>query len=165
MRRDQHHELYRLEKGWDVAIQGDDMFDPKKYPADWPAIRERIQSRAGDRCEKCGVANGNIIFRSVDGSCWYDPSQDAHFAYPSGEALPDWHEADLRDKFTKVCCTTAHIDPATKHDKTDCRDEALAFLCQACHLAEDLQDHLANRRKTLMARKAVAVLPGLEEGL
>jgi hypothetical protein len=27
MRRDQHHELYRLEKGWDVAIQGDTMND------------------------------------------------------------------------------------------------------------------------------------------
>ena len=29
-----------------------------RYPKDWPAISRRIRERAGNRCEKCGAANG-----------------------------------------------------------------------------------------------------------
>lgn len=132
--------------------------DMKLYPADWKEIRARIMRRADNKCERCGVANGTYVCRSVDGKCWFDPVEDAYFSYPSGERLPDWHEADLREKGTVIVCTTAHVDPATKHDKTDCRDEALQFLCQACHLAEDLQDHIANRRRSQMAKKACGTL-------
>ena len=28
------------------------------YPKDWPEIRERILQRAGNKCEWCGVKNG-----------------------------------------------------------------------------------------------------------
>lgn len=132
--------------------------DRKRYPEDWTAIRARIQARAGDRCERCGVKNHTLIIRAVDGSCWYDPQEDCYFRYPSGERIEGYFEADLRLKATEIVCTTAHVDPETKHDKTDCREEALQFLCQACHLAEDLSDHIANRRKSALAKKAVGSL-------
>jgi hypothetical protein len=171
MRHDQHHEIYRMEREWDNALGEEDAMpcDYSKYPVTWTAIRARIQERAGDKCEKCGVANRIYIVRSVDGSCWYDTVADAYFAYPSGKPLPDSFEADLREKGTVVCCTTAHIGaphvdgtPGNKHDKHDCRDENLAFWCQACHLSFDLDDHIANRKRSTFARKAVSVLPGLE---
>lgn len=31
-----------------------------KYPANWADIRARIQKRAGDRCEECGVPNHSL---------------------------------------------------------------------------------------------------------
>lgn len=53
---------------------------------------------------------------------------------------------------SKVILTIAHIGP-TKHDKMDCRPEVLLALCQRCHLTEDLEEHLQNRRKNLRLRK------------
>lgn len=31
-----------------------------RYPANWKEIRARIQERAGDCCEECGVPNGSL---------------------------------------------------------------------------------------------------------
>lgn len=31
-----------------------------RYPANWKEIRAKIQARAGDCCEQCGVRNGSI---------------------------------------------------------------------------------------------------------
>lgn len=31
-----------------------------RYPANWKEIRARIQARAGDRCEECGVQNYSL---------------------------------------------------------------------------------------------------------
>lgn len=33
------------------------------YPKEWPKIRARIQQRAGDRCERCGVGRGETYNR------------------------------------------------------------------------------------------------------
>lgn len=136
-----------------------------KYPENWKEIRARIQSRAGDRCERCGVKNHACIARSVCGKFWYDLGEDCYFHYPSGERIEGRFEADLREKNTNVVCTTAHIGaphadgrPGNKHDKADCRDENLQFLCQACHLAEDLDDHIRNRKRSQMAKKAAGSL-------
>jgi hypothetical protein len=38
--------------------------------------------------------------------------------------------------------------------KTFLTDENLAALCQWCHLLYDLDDHIANRRRTMAKRKA-----------
>ena len=62
---------------------------------------------------------------------------------------------------TRVILTVAHLyDP----NPMNCADDNLAALCQKHHLALDLDHHLENRRKTMLARKlrVQAVLPSLE---
>ena len=39
----------------------------RRYPANWPEIRERIRARSGNRCEWCGVPNGAVGYRRADG--------------------------------------------------------------------------------------------------
>jgi hypothetical protein len=56
---------------------------------------------------------------------------------------------------SKVVLTTAHIGP-TKHDKMDCRDEALLALCQACHLREDIHEHMRHAAETRRQKKIQA---------
>ena len=116
--------------------------DYKKYPANWKEIRARIQTRAGNQCEQCGVSNHAIIIRYPDGTSRfpmnteYDPADD-----PLG-----------RGKLVKIVCTTAHLN----HDTTDNRDENLAFLCQRCHLTHDAPLHAENAKRTRTARKDAA---------
>jgi len=54
------------------------------YPSDWPKISRSVRERAGQKCQRCGVANGAVIFRSVDGQSWYDP------AVPVGTGTGVW---------------------------------------------------------------------------
>jgi hypothetical protein len=89
-----------------------------RYPKDWQKIRKRIQERAGDKCEWCGVPNHCFITRSRDG---FDIAR-------SEEDGAVW-----------IICTTAHLN----HIPEDYRDENLAFLCQKCHNGHDAK-HRAN---------------------
>lgn len=92
------------------------------YPDNWNEISLRIRSeRAGWRCEWCGAEHGKP--HPVTGS--------------------------------KVCLTVAHLDtpfpdgtPGNRHNKMDVRDEALAALCNRCHLNYDRPDHVRNARET-----------------
>ena len=91
------------------------------YPPNWPAISLQIrEQRARGRCEWCGVLAGDH--------------------YVSGAAV--------------VLCVAhlgvPHADgrPGDKHDKSDCRPENLAALCQRCHLNFDRGDHLARAAAT-----------------
>lgn len=116
--------------------------DWSRYPADWKAVVERIRARSGNKCEWCKVPNHVMISR--DGE---------YYRILKGMEL----EAASLDgeKITRVVLTTAHLGtphadgrPGDKHDKMDVRDENLAHLCQRCHLLYDLQDHMANARRT-----------------
>lgn len=123
--------------------------DWSRYPPDWADIRARIQARAGDRCEWCGVQNGAVGYRrTVDGS--FVPWEE------DGE-LPE------EGRPVRIVCTTAHLGtphadgtPGDKHDKHDVRDENLAFLCQRCHLIYDRDEHLANAAQTRRQKKIEA---------
>jgi hypothetical protein len=145
-------------------------WERSKYPPDWKAIRERIRARAGDRCEWCGIANHSQFFRDEKGqrhtTIEIDISDDdtprmmttLAEGYTPGDMIDDY-------KVVRVVCTTAHLGtdypdgrPGNKHDKADCRDENLAFLCQRCHLNYDRAEHIENRRKNLLARKACGTL-------
>jgi len=103
------------------------MMDKKRYPKNWTEISRRIRfERANNCCEWCGAVN-------------YQPHPITG---------------------SKVVLTVAHLGvphsdgtPGNKHNKIDVRDENLAALCQRCHLRYDLEEHIANRKKTLQARK------------
>ena len=94
-----------------------------RYPANWKEISLAIRrDRAKWICEWCGVLNGDLI-SAIRGS--------------------------------RVVLTVAHLGvphpdgrPGDKHDKSDCRPENLAALCQRCHLNFDRGDHLARAAAT-----------------
>jgi len=46
---------------------------------------------------------------------------------------------------SRVILTVAHVGP-NKHDKRDCSQ--LEALCQRCHIHEDIDEHIANARRT-----------------
>lgn len=114
------------------------------YGADWRQVSHRIRfERAGGRCEACGRPHGALVYTLANGG-WIDPA--------TGEAsLPG--AVDFIGQ-TRVWLATAHRD----HDPGNGADENLAAWCQTCHLRHDLAHHLANRRRTLRARYALADL-------
>jgi len=128
--------------------------DYKLYAPDWKQIRAAILERSRQKCENCGVSNGAFIFRSVNFSSWYDPTQDAYFSYPSGEPEPDWYVAECREKGVTIVLTIAHAN----HDIQDNRDSNLFSWCQLCHLRYDAAHHAANAAKTRLAKKAAGSL-------
>ena len=96
------------------------------YPDNWlTEIRPAILERAQGVCEWCGAVN--------------------YEAHP---------ETGSRVVLTIAHLGTSHANgrAGDKHDKFDVRPENLAALCQRCHLAYDLDDHIANARRT-RARK------------
>jgi hypothetical protein len=116
-----------------------------RYPANWKQIRARIQVRAGDKCEECGVPNGAYRIRSGPnaGEWTTDPMQ--------GET---WICCD-EEKVTRIVCTTSH----TNHHAEDVRDENLRFLCQRCHLRHDRQHHIESAYASRRRGKAQDMFP------
>jgi hypothetical protein len=129
------------------------MMQRDRYPADWSDISRRIRERAGNRCEWCGVANGAHGYRDESGA-FVDTS------------LPEFDHQMLRwlgRKLFRIVLTTAHLGVdlpdgrlGDQRDKSDCRDENLAALCQRCHLNHDRDEHAFNaawtrRRKRIEA--------------
>lgn len=125
------------------------------YGPDWPALSHRIRfERARGRCEACGRPHRHIIIALADGR-WSDPATAPRWRAPLGEPIRDPTVRDLRTaRLVRVVLTTAHLD----HNPANSADENLAAWCQRCHLAHDLQHHLANRRLTFRARLAFADL-------
>lgn len=111
--------------------------DYSVYPADWPAIRQRILDRAGDRCEECGAPNGAKIRRRIMNTAEWR-------RYPSQEAWsPDW------DRVITVVLTVSHQD----HNPANCDPVNLKALCQRCHLAYDQNQHRRNASRTRARKK------------
>jgi hypothetical protein len=125
------------------------------YGSDWAELSHRIRfDRARGRCEACGRPHGRIIL-VLPGGRWMDPAGDAVWRAASGVPIPDPPVADLwRLRLLRVVLTTAHLD----HNPANRDDANLAAWCQRCHLAWDLEHHLANRRLTYRARHALADL-------
>lgn len=118
-------------------------FQRERYPENWfteirPAIMERAGERRGPsgaiiqeaRCEWCGVRNHSQVWREHKQGYTVIVLTIAHL----GIALPDGSAGD-------------------KHNKMDCRPENLAALCQACHLREDLDDHIRHAAETRARKK------------
>jgi hypothetical protein len=133
--------------------------DKSRYPADWLDVRARILARAtpaGEewpRCEWCGVMDRSVIVRDRRAPRW---TRDRWEYASDADALGG-------AKLTFVILTIAHLGTdypdgrsGDKHDKMDCRDENLAALCQRCHLFYDLDEHIANRARTMRRRRVEA---------
>lgn len=102
-----------------------------RYPKNWKAIRIDIATRAGWKCEWCGVPNRRVIQRSADGLAFLDLTVDPARNLKDGWAKP-----------VRIVCTVAHVyDPAPEN----CDPSNLAFLCQRCHNRHDAKARAAGR--------------------
>ena len=130
-----------------------------RYPPDWPEIRARILRRAGNRCERCDVANHALGGRTRDGE--FLP------ALPLGERRLrlEWPrpgtvawcgdgEHDVRLRIIRIVLTIAHLD----HQPKNCADDNLRAWCQRCHVTYDAQHHAATARRTRRQPLAIGEL-------
>ncbi len=102
----------------------------RDYPANWDEISYAIRYvRARHRCEWCGACEGDQ--HPVTGSTVMLTVAHLGVAWPDGR-------------------------PGDKADKSDCRPENLAALCQRCHLTYDLPEHMLSARRTLAEKRARA---------
>lgn len=125
---------------------------------EWQAIRERIRSRAGNRCEGCGVENHRLGGRLHDGTflaaqptgdnglrlTWPRPGDDGW----CGDVEP------VRLRIIRIVCTVAHVDC----DETNNADENLRFWCQRCHNRHDVAHRRANAAATRRRQQAAGDL-------
>lgn len=126
-----------------------------KYPKNWKEISLQIrEDRAEDRCEWCGVRNGAVGARDLTGK--FHTRQEIGWLNVDDFNLLFGKDAYAHSmKYITIVLTVAHLGipypdgrPGNKHDKSDCRAENLAALCQRCHLNFDRSDHLARARAT-----------------
>lgn len=129
--------------------------DYSKYPANWKSeIRPRILERAANKCECCGVPNGEYIFRGyLDGEEVYQTPDGNIYNASNSEiiAYEAWY-VDIKpstgnhnQKAIKIVLTIAHLD----HDETNHQvtDDRLKAMCQQCHLRYDSKEKVRRKAK------------------
>ena len=115
----------------------------ENYPVNWLELRKRVQNRAGDKCEQCGVPNHESGARDKRGK-WH--SQDGIDGMNSDVGYSLFGDYP---KIIRIVCTTAHLDHDTTHNDLD----NLQFLCQRCHLAHDREVNQATATVTRRQKK------------
>lgn len=132
-----------------------------RYPADWPAIRERTLRQAEYRCQHPGCAArqyavGKWMKFTFGGwvfATWSAPSETHKIARSLADAL--WkQQGELGVKPIVIVLTIAHLD----HQPENCDPANLRAMCQRHHLAHDLEHHQANAHATRRARAGTADL-------
>lgn len=103
-------------------------------------------SRAGRRCERCGVEDGKLGYRDRNG---YFVEDELAYKIRQSAGRPK----------TRISLQIAHLDHNTLHND----DSNLAALCQRCHLRHDSDMHKVRRANTRRKKKAIGDLPGLEK--
>ena len=115
-----------------------------KYPANWPEIRAKVQERAGDKCEKCGLINHAEGYRDQLGH--FHQYDEADFQFQPFFSIK-----------LVIVCTTAHLD----HDPTNNDLDNLRFWCQQCHNRYDAPERAAGIKR----RRRNAIAEAGQEGL
>ena len=119
------------ENGWEMPIRPE---NKALYPSNWKTeIRPRIQKRAGDKCELCGVENHAVGVRNPTTKVFWKVG-----------TLPASKWILNGEKVIRIVCTVMHLN----HDPTDNRDENLKFGCQKCHNNYDAKFRAENRKKS-----------------
>lgn len=130
----------------------------KRYPKNWPQIREQILARADHKCEWCGVPNYAVGYRDKLGV--FIPYEGNIWAVLAGQGInyQSLKKTSYRDakewadnlseigpyKYIVIVLTIAHI---YDKDPANCDPGNLAALCQQCHNRHDAKDRAMNRRK------------------
>jgi hypothetical protein len=114
----------------------------KLYPDDWPAIRQRILDRAGNKCEgspqypDCRAPNG-----------WFR-DRDTNQLSSDRMRAEDWAGVRWND-VTRIVLTIGHRDHNPQHNN----DDNLRAWCQRCHLSHDKEHHKQTAAITRYAAK------------
>lgn len=119
------------------------------YPPDWKAIRAKILSRAGERCERCDKPN-HVTVAVLSGGYWYDVERGLWRGDDGREVGTDYNGPET-ERRVYVVLTVAHLD----HDPRNNDESNLACYCQACHLAHDAEIHRAHAAVTRREKRAV----------
>lgn len=131
-----------------------------RYPANWSEIRARIQERARNKCEDCGVDNYALGGRLRDGT-WYaacalgDDGLRTLWPRPGTWAWCERAQHHMMLRIVKIVCTVAHLD----HTPENCADDNLRFWCQRCHLRYDHDIHQQHARETRRRGRAIEMFP------
>lgn len=128
--------------------------DKSVYAEDWEQISYRIRLRANDKCEECGVSNGELIHR-----CKEDLEQ--YVTALEYKRLPAWKQGYYRAAAIRVVLTCAHLD----NDVINNRGDNLKALCQLHHLRHDAAYHAQNAKKTRQAKGAAQIAQSGQLGL
>jgi hypothetical protein len=121
----------------------------RRYPANWPEIRERIRARSGNRCEWCGVENWAVGYREDDGRFVMLGRSPIEAAMACDAAEDDGR------KVIRIVLTVAHV---YDHNPENCADDNLAHLCQRCHNRHDKDMRQRNAATTRREGKALGDL-------
>lgn len=116
-----------------------------RYPADWQDIRARIQRRARNRCEGCGVKNHALGGRDDQGRFLLAVPHDDRPTWPKPGVMA-WCQLGARNeilRIIRIVCTVAHLDHIPEH----CDDDNLKFWCQQCHNRHDAPMRAAGIRE------------------
>jgi hypothetical protein len=126
-----------------------------RYPADWPATRERILARAGYRCEHPGCVAMHygigqwLRFEGSDVWVFKQVARGESYLDARQRAAELWWDSGMDGtKPIVIVLTIAHLD----HQPENCADENLRAWCQRHHLAYDHDHHRANSQATRRAR-------------
>ncbi len=126
-----------------------------RYPANWAEIRARIQQRAGNKCEECGVPNRAWGYRDSGTRMFHLVSRRQMIEMVKRGR--EWVRPPFdfgQHRIIEIVCTTAHFD----HTPENCEDDNLRFWCQRCHLRHDATHHAETAYQTRREGKAVADL-------
>ncbi len=131
----------------------------RRYPADWPEIRQRILQRARHRCEECDVHDRAWGWRDGEGGFHQVRRRelvDAGFRRPPFDIATRSGTLHV----IEIILTVAHLDHVPEH----CTDDNLRALCQQCHNRHDRRhrDHtrrFGTEQGQLELLPAVAVAP------
>ncbi|MDE2105505.1 MAG: hypothetical protein KGL39_50225 [Patescibacteria group bacterium] len=130
-----------------------------RYPKNWPQISAEIRGRAGNRCEECGVANGELGARWHDGT-WLpaipDGDNGIRLQWPRpGEYRLFRHGGIAADlKIVRIVLTVAHLD----HTPENCDPGNLRAWCQRCHNRYDAAARRAGIRERMRVMMATTDL-------
>ncbi len=125
-----------------LQMRNDMPIDYARYPKNWKTeIVPRIIARAENKCEVCGLRNGQPVFsvpmkiKADDGRYkikrfWVSEESDFIRMRP--------YSLGGDCKTVRVVLTVAHLD----HDEEnhDVQDERLKAMCQSCHLNYDASE-------------------------
>lgn len=125
-----------------------------RYPANWSEVRAAILARAGNCCEKCKVANGQIIARGAGPfAATYQADTAEVFDAETGEYIASVRMSEYQVKnMVTIVLTIAHLD----HQPENCDPDNLRAWCQMHHLRHDAKHHAETARVTRRERLAMA---------
>ena len=128
-----------------------------RYPKGWQAISAEIRRLADNKCEECGVPNGQLGGRDERGE-WHraQPTGDngLRLTWPS-EGNHGWCD-DYPDKLriVRIVLTVAHLD----HQPENCERANLRAWCQRCHNRYDAPIRARGIKERRKAKLAVGDL-------